>query len=63
MSAVSRGPLQSCVELVAEENACQAHAHTLEVLHQWQALQSSIKELAPANEHAAPGDSGRGPGS
>lgn len=34
------------VESVNEENACEAHAHTLEVLHQWQELQGAVEHVA-----------------
>lgn len=38
-----------------QEDACEAHAHTLEVLHQWQQLQGAVEQVAalersPANE-------------
>lgn len=46
MSGVSRGMSQSNDSRAMEEDTCEAHAHTLEVLHQWQELQYAVKEIA-----------------
>jgi hypothetical protein len=43
MSVVSRGVVQAAF---IEEEECQAHSHTLEVLHQWQELQGAVQDIA-----------------
>ena len=37
---------QSVESINREEDACEAHAHTLEVLHQWQELQGAVEQVA-----------------
>lgn len=54
MSVVSRGVPQSIDSRAMDEDACEAHAHTLEVLHQWQELQGAVREIA-APKHADEG--------
>lgn len=54
MSGVSRGMSQSIDSLAMDEDTCEAHAHTLEVLYQWHELQDAVREIA-ASKHADEG--------
>lgn len=46
MFAVSNGVSQSVESSAGQEDVCDAYAHTLEVLHQWQELQGAVNGLA-----------------
>ena len=46
MFAASSCGSQSVEGIVNQEDACEAHAHTLEVLHQWQQLQGAVEQVA-----------------
>jgi len=46
MFAVSHCVSQSVESIAIQEDACEAHTHTLEVLYQWQQLQGALKHVA-----------------
>jgi hypothetical protein len=44
---------QSVEAMANQEDTCELHAHTLEVLHQWQELQGAVEQVAALERSAA----------
>lgn len=44
---------QSVEALANQEDTCELHAHTLEVLHQWQELQGAVEQVVALERSAA----------
>lgn len=53
MFAVSPCMSQSVEALANQEDTCELHAHTLEVLHQWQELQGAVEQVVALERSAA----------